>query len=46
MAGVIEFGRHFLQEAYRMGFEVDEVQSKLETLFNLWRQEGEPPEDD
>jgi GntR family transcriptional regulator len=39
-------GRQFLQEAHRMGFEADEVQSKLETLFALWRKAGAPPDDD
>ena len=39
-------GRQFLQEAHRMGFEADEVQANLETLFEIWRSAGEPPEDE
>ncbi len=39
-------GRQLLQEAHRMGFEADEVQSKLEALFALWRKAGAPPDDD
>lgn len=39
-------GRHFLQEAHRMGFEADEVQANLAVLFELWRSTGEPPEDE
>lgn len=38
--------RHFLIEAHRMGFEVEEVQANLEALFRLWQAAGEPPEDD
>jgi GntR family transcriptional regulator len=38
--------RHFLQEAHRMGFEVSEVEANLEILLELWREAGEPPEDD
>ena len=39
-------GRHFLQEAHRMGFEAEEVEANLETLLALWREGGAPPEDD
>lgn len=39
-------GRHFLQEAHRMGFEAEEVEANLETLLALWREAGVPPDDE
>ncbi len=39
-------GRHFLQEAHRMGFEAEEVEANLETLLALWREAGVPPNDE
>ncbi len=38
--------RSFLLEAHRMGFEAAEVETNLENLLELWRQQGEPPEDE
>jgi GntR family transcriptional regulator len=39
-------GRHFLQEAHRMGFGAAEVQASFVDLIELWQSAGEPPEDD
>jgi GntR family transcriptional regulator len=38
--------RNFLLEAYRMGFEAEQVWADIEALLKLWQQAGEPPEDD
>ena len=38
--------RNFLLEAYRMGFEAEEVGDGLQALLKLWQQAGEPPADD
>lgn len=38
--------RNFLQEAYRMGFEADEVRATLDDLISRWLMSGEPPEDE
>jgi GntR family transcriptional regulator len=37
---------NFLQEAHRMGFEAEEVKANLEAFLAIWRDAGEPPEDD
>jgi GntR family transcriptional regulator len=38
--------RNFLLEAYRMGFETEEVGAGLQPLLKLWQEAGEPPADD
>jgi len=38
--------RNFLLEAYRMGFEAEEVGTDLQPLLKLWQEAGEPPADD
>jgi GntR family transcriptional regulator len=37
--------RSYLLEAYRMGFEPEEIEDNIEKLIACWRDEGTPPDD-
>ncbi|TFH34694.1 MAG: GntR family transcriptional regulator [Anaerolineales bacterium] len=38
--------RNFMTEAYRMGFEADEVQAEVYALIKTWQESGAPPDDE